>query len=268
MADEGAEGVGRAAGGAEAARVVEYKDRATWLEARRAGIGASDAAAVIGARPSPLAVFLDKLGLAEAQAETPAMAWGRKLEPLVAAQYAEETGRRVVDPGPFTIHQSRAAETPWLMATLDRVIVDDARGPGVLEIKTTHAAHREQWAEEPPLPFLVQVMHQMAVTGYTWGSLAVLIGGQEFLWVDVPRNEEFIQLLVTPRGALLGPGGGQGAAAAHVGGSAGAGPALPDQHGRDGRAAGCGAGLGRGARHGQARDRPVGSRSGTRRRRR
>jgi predicted phage-related endonuclease len=46
------------------------------------------------------------------------------------------------------------------------------------------------------LQYQVQVQHEMAVTGAAWASLAVLIGGQKFLWMDVPRNQDFIDALV------------------------------------------------------------------------
>ena len=36
----------------------------------------------------------------------------------------------------------------------------------------------------------------MAVTGMQWGSFAVLIGGNKFHWMDVPRNDKFISHLI------------------------------------------------------------------------
>lgn len=175
--------------------------REEWLAARRLGVGSSDAAAILGLSPfaSPLALYAEKLGVAEATEETEAMRWGSILEPLVAERYAMETDRLLVDPGRFTIRRSR--EHPFMLATLDREIVDGKeilqRGTyGVLEVKTTSAYQASEWAEEPPVYYQVQVQHQLAVMGWAWGSFAVLVGGQKFLWCDVERNDRFIALLI------------------------------------------------------------------------
>jgi putative phage-type endonuclease len=173
-----------------------FDSRDAWLDARKSGIGASDAAAVLGVSQwrGPLQVYCDKLGIAQTDpAEVEAMEWGLALETPIAARYQRETGRTVIDPGPFTIH--RSPEHPFMLATVDRFIDTPDRGRGVLEIKTT-GGFRGEWDTDAPLPYQIQIMHQMAVTGLAWGSLAVLVGGQKFLWMDVERNDEFIAALV------------------------------------------------------------------------
>ena len=76
-----------------------YKDtrnmsRAEWLAARKAGIGGSDAAAIIGLNPfsSPLTVWADKTSADEPQEESESEAiWlGNVLEDHVARRYAEQ----------------------------------------------------------------------------------------------------------------------------------------------------------------------------------
>ena len=75
-----------------------YKDtrnmsRAEWLAARKAGIGGSDAAAIIGLNPfsSPLTVWADKTSVDEPQEESESEAiWlGNVLEDHVARRYAK-----------------------------------------------------------------------------------------------------------------------------------------------------------------------------------
>jgi putative phage-type endonuclease len=174
--------------------VLDSRD--AWLDARRTGIGASDAAAVLGVSPwrGPLQVYCEKLQIAEPDpVEVEAMEWGLALETPIAARYQRETGRTVIDPGLFTIH--RSPEHPFMLATVDRFIETPDRGRGVLEIKTT-GGYRGEWDTDAPLPYQIQILHQMAVTGVQWGSLAVLVGGQKFLWLDVERNDEFIAALV------------------------------------------------------------------------
>ena len=175
---------------------IDAGDRDSWLEARRHGIGASDAAVVLGLSPwaSPLTLYCDKLGIAEPEpAELERLEWGHALEGPIAARYARETGRVVTDPGRYTIRVS--ADHPFQIATLDREAVDPVKGPGVVEVKNVGAFRFDEWADEPPLLYQVQLQHQLAVTGYAWGSLAVLIGGQRFYWIDIDRNQTFIEVL-------------------------------------------------------------------------
>lgn len=179
--------------------------RAEWLAARQTGLGASDAPIVLGLSPwkSPLALYAEKTGLVTLSSEErEAMAWGRRLEPVLAQAYEDETGRTTHDAGAYTIQ--RHGSIPWLIATCDRfvdAIGDNAYGfpettPGLLELKTASLVKKAAWQDEPPLMYQVQVQHQLAVTGHLWASIAVLIGGQTFLWKDIPRNEEFIDKLI------------------------------------------------------------------------
>lgn len=196
------------------------EDRRAWLEARRQGIGASDAAVIVCpefTRKSQLELYSEKLGLVvQNDEETEAMEWGHLLEPVIADKYERETGRSTYDPGDF--HIDRNPDAPWMFATLDRVVnavtIPPERAPiggllppvlnvpGVLELKNASAFKKADWKDEPPLPFQVQVQHQMAVTGHLWGSIAVLIGGNAFLWTDIPRNDEFISRLMLAEDAF------------------------------------------------------------------
>ena len=105
-----------------------------WLEARRQGIGGSDAAIVIGESPyrSPYDLWAEKCGLVAPAPETAAMAWGRRLEPLVAAAYTEATGRRLRRVSRLLRHRER----PWQLASIDRAVIGEKR---LVEIKTTRS---------------------------------------------------------------------------------------------------------------------------------
>jgi putative phage-type endonuclease len=178
--------------------------RQTWLQQRKAGIGATDAAVILGLSKwkSPLALYAEKAGLIdESDEEHDALEWGRRLEPVIAQKYEEVTGRSTYDPGAYEI--TRHASERWMCATLDRIVTappaDGALpydSPGVLELKTAAAWARDQWDNEPPPIYQVQVQHQLAVTGHLWGSIAVLIGGRTFRWQDIERNETFIERLM------------------------------------------------------------------------
>ena len=178
---------------------VVASSREEWLELRMDGLGGSDSWTAMGLNPwkSRMALWAECCRLIEPDdlSQNEAVRLGTLLEPVVAGEYARATGRKIFDPGRFRI--LRSAQRPWMFATLDREIpAFDSRGPGVLEIKTTGAAHADEWEEEPPIGPMTQIQHQMVVTGCRWGSLAVLIGGQRFRWIDVEYHPEFAELLV------------------------------------------------------------------------
>lgn len=179
--------------------------RAVWEDERKSGLGASDIAAIFGVSPykSALALYYEKRGEVEMPlSEREALYWGRILERPIADRYEAETGRRVEMAEPYTI--IRHPTMPWLIATLDAKAeaipgqskAPPAGGPGVVEIKNAGFFRRDDWSDEPPLPFLIQTNHQMLVAGTSWGSTAALIGGNEFFWADLTRNDGFIEVLI------------------------------------------------------------------------
>lgn len=190
----------------------EKERRRAWLQERRHGIGASDVSIILGLNPwrSPLALFTEKLGLDNPEGAdvemSDAQKWGLRLENAIAQGFGEETGRHVFADDPYAIR--RHPELPWMMATLDRgqQITDGCELPadfplavgtvGALELKTTAFMKAEEWEDEPPIYYQVQLQAQMFVTGLEWGSLAVLIGGQRFRYKDMQRNDRFITYMV------------------------------------------------------------------------
>jgi len=179
--------------------VVECPDRDAWLKERRSGIGASEAAAVLGASPWKTAVDLwaEKVGIVEPpEDETEWLKWGRRLEPAIVDAYMEETGRIVIR-GDNPWRLLRSTKHPFLLTTLDGEIVPiDDRGPGVFEGKTAVIFKKDEWSEEPPIQYQIQNQHQLLVTRYLWGGDAVLIGGSRFLYQDFTPNPEFQDLLL------------------------------------------------------------------------
>ncbi len=67
-----------------------------------------------------------------------------------------------------------------MLATLDRAVNDPDRGNGLLEVKTTGLFAADRWLEGVPDYHEIQVQHYLAVTGYHFADVAVLIGGQEY----------------------------------------------------------------------------------------
>ena len=182
-------------------QVAVWTPRQTWLAERRRGVGASEVAAILGQDPrrGPHAVYLDKLNPHISEEESDWMAWGRDVEGAIAKAFARKTGRPIRDLGAMTI--LRHASAP-LSATLDRETEGSeshpspAPGPGPLECKAVSSLKKDEWVADPPLQFVIQLQAQMAVTGAAWGSLCALLGGLIPVWVDVPRNQRFIDMML------------------------------------------------------------------------
>jgi putative phage-type endonuclease len=170
--------------------------REQWLAIRLHGIGSSDAAVAVGLSPykSPLTLWLEKTQRrpAEDLSDKDGVIWGTVLEPILARVYAERTQRKVRRVNAVLQH----AAHPFMLANLDREVVGQPEGPGVLEIKTAGYHSAPQWEDGIPVAYQCQVLHQLAVTGHAWADVAVLIGGQDFRIYRVERDDDKIVDLI------------------------------------------------------------------------
>lgn len=154
-----------------------------WHTARDGGIGGSDVAAILGLSPwqSRFSLWHRKAGLAGDQQDTPAMSWGRRLEPVIADKWAEDRPRLTVSrAGTY-----RSKERPWQLANPDRLIAIGRGKPRyVLEVKTAHGFDNHAWGragtDEIPVYYRVQVIWYCDVFGFDTCHLAVLIGGSDY----------------------------------------------------------------------------------------
>lgn len=174
----------------EIAKINEMT-REQWLALRQIGIGGSDAGAILGVNKwkSPFQVYMDKIEpYYEEQSE--AAYWGTELEDMVAKEFEKRTGKKVRRNNRVL----QSVDNPFMIANLDREVVGEN---AILECKTANAYLAKEWeGDEIPASYIVQVQHYMAVRGSEKAYIAVLIGGQRFLWKEIPRDEEFIKFLI------------------------------------------------------------------------
>lgn len=166
-------------------------DHEQWLEARKKTIGGSEASAIVGLNPwcSPYALWAQKKGHTPQIADNESMRQGRDLEEYVAQRFSEATGKKVKRKNAILYND----DFPFAHANVDRLIVGEEAG---LECKTTKSLNLKQFKNgEFPATYYVQCQHYMMVTGYKKWYLAVLIFGTEFLWFEIPRNDEDIEAL-------------------------------------------------------------------------
>jgi len=176
----------------QAVKLNKGETREEWLELRKNGIGGSDAAAIAGLNPwrSQLEVYLDKIGEIPETEDNENMYWGRQLEDLVAKEFAERSGKKVRRNNFILQHPVY----PFMLANIDREIVGEEIG---LECKTASEYAKEQWLDDAvPEQYILQCQHYMAVTGYQGWWIAVLIGGNKFIYKYIERDEVIINYLI------------------------------------------------------------------------
>ncbi|PFG11117.1 YqaJ viral recombinase family protein [Marinobacter sp. LV10MA510-1] len=186
-----------------ALRLVSTKDlsRDEWLKVRKQGIGSSDASAAIGINPyqSQLELWMVKTGrdasLPKPDSDDPSspVYWGHVLEPIVAEQYSQQTGRKVRRVNAVLQHSD--PDKHWMLANLDYSVAADDEVQ-ILECKTAGEFGSRLWKEGVPDYIQCQVQHQLAVTGKQAADVCVLLCGQELKIYRIERNEELIDALV------------------------------------------------------------------------
>ena len=173
-----------------------------WWNLRRSGIGATDAANVLGRGRygTPWTKYQEMRGLTVPKVSSEAMAWGILLQPVVGRAWSESTGIKV-----------RACNMTYWHPTMDRVFshYDFDTPGGILEVKTTGWVRDEEWGEQDsdqvPEEYLIQAQHElMCRPGKSICYIAVLIGGQKFRRYEVRRDDELIGMMETVYTDFLG----------------------------------------------------------------
>lgn len=184
-----------------ALRLIDTRkiERADWLEVRKTGIGGSDAAAAVGLSPykSQLELWMEKtnrdadLPRPDPKDTTEPVYWGTMLEPIVAASYTQQTGRKVRKVNAVLQHP----QFPFMLANLDREVVGTS-SVQILECKTAGEFGAKLWKDGVPEYVQLQVQHQLSVTGKQAADVAVLICGQRLEVHRIQRDDELIARLI------------------------------------------------------------------------
>lgn len=170
-------------------RIQVFDSQSAWVAARTPQtIGGSDVPAILGVSPwaSPWDVWARKVEGIEPEYSLDTLAAfrrGHRFEPVVLAEYTEETGRETALPGgPCIIRHS---SEPWAFGSPDAFALDGGVLGGV-EAKT--ASRADGWGEEmdllawedgseriiPPV-YALQVYWYLECSGLPWWDLVVLL---------------------------------------------------------------------------------------------
>ncbi|WP_436959406.1 YqaJ viral recombinase family protein [Staphylococcus xylosus] len=169
---------------------MSHKD---WLNVRKTGIGGSDVGTILGVNKwkSPIQLYFEKIGeVKEPVLDNEYIYWGNVLEDVVAQEFSKRTGKKVRRVNKMFRHP----KYDFMIANIDRSVVGEE---ALLECKTTSEFNKDKWEDdEIPSTYLAQVQHYLAITGYKKAYIAVLIGGNRFLWKEIERDEELIKLII------------------------------------------------------------------------
>lgn len=185
-----------------------------WLRLRKTGIGASEAAVVLGVSKwgTRRTVWLDKVSPDVVDVGNDVMEFGHLAEDLIV-QFLEAHPERFGWLGRIIPSEGLLQSTlwPWLLGTLDRRVElpDGTIVPLELKSVNDHSAREwsteDEWDEDDPFgtnrlsrftvpeKYQVQVQQQMAVTGAPFAYVAVWLGKDRIEVIRVDRDETFIQ---------------------------------------------------------------------------
>jgi putative phage-type endonuclease len=177
------------------------QNESDWQEFRSnmKGIGGSDASIILGLNPfkSAFSLWLEKTGEIKPPdlSSNEFIEWGNLLEPIIRNKFRKETGFEVFE-NHFVLQHD---EHDWMVANIDGEVIDPQfKGKkGVLEIKTTSERNKEDWKNGCPNHYMLQIQHYLAVTGYEYGYVAVLIGGNHFKYFLIHRDDYVIDQIIS-----------------------------------------------------------------------
>ena len=158
-------------------------------EVRKLFIGGTDIAAILRMHPyrKKYRVWLEKTGRLDPEdlSDNEAVFWGSFLEDKIAERYAEITGYKVRNVNRTLVHP----KYDFLRGHIDRKLAGENAG---LEVKTVglRSAYLwgDQFTDEIPLHYELQVLHYIAITGYDYFDIAALFFGQEMRIYHVEKK--------------------------------------------------------------------------------
>lgn len=170
-------------------------ERSEWLRWRTKGIGGSDVSIIAGINPykSIYQLWQEKRGNLKLEEDISEFAYfGTVLEPVVKKEFMKRTGLKVKAKNMIL----QSSEYPFMLADLDGVIYENGE-MYIFEAKTASEYKKELWEDGIPAEYMLQIQHYMAVTGAKKTYIAALVGGNDFFYKEIARDEEMIEKIIS-----------------------------------------------------------------------
>lgn len=166
-----------------------------WLDFRNKGIGGSDVSILCGINKykSPIELWMEKTAQIKPKECGEAAYWGTKMEPIIREEFTIKTGIKVETVNSILRHE----KYDFMLANVDGIVYDAELGNCIFEAKTASAFKQNQWQDNIPEEYMLQIQHYMAVTGFKATYIAALIGGNQFVYKLIKRDEELIDMIIT-----------------------------------------------------------------------
>lgn len=176
---------------------IQVRDEAHWRELRAKHVGGSESPALFGEHPNltPFELFHRKKGTIPEPdlSDNDRVFFGSLLEPAIAAGVSKKNPE-------WTVRKVRRYLSNPEVGTggsADYEILGiPSRGPGILEIKCADWIVVKNWEDGlPPLRYELQIQHYLSLTGWSWGCMAVLVGGNELRMFEYERRPSTIAII-------------------------------------------------------------------------
>ena len=143
-----------------------------WREGRKHSIGASDAAAVMGISPwkTEAQLWDEKANGKTLDFHNADTVRGHRSENHILELYGIETGRKIFSGERIMLMSNH---NPFMSCTLDGIDFTDENNPIVIEVKSVKFSHGEWSDDKIPDYYFTQLLHQLAVTGWSEAILLV-----------------------------------------------------------------------------------------------
>lgn len=143
-----------------------------WREGRKHSIGASDAAAVMGISPwkTEAQLWDEKANGKTLDFHNADTVRGHRSENHILELYGIETGRKIFSGERIMLMSNHNS---FMSCTLDGIDFTDEDNPIIIEVKSVKFSHGEWSDEKIPDYYFTQLLHQLAVTGWSEAILLV-----------------------------------------------------------------------------------------------
>ena len=149
-----------------------HPDEDAWRQARQNSIGASDAAAVMGISPwkTEAQLWDEKANGKTLDFNNADTVRGHRSESHILELYGIETGRKIFSGERIMLMSNH---NPFMSCTLDGIDFTDEDNPIIIEVKSVKFSHGEWSDDKIPDYYFTQLLHQLAVTGWSEAILLV-----------------------------------------------------------------------------------------------